>query len=36
MRFYEANIDTGGYAVSWNDDIDISADDLYYNGTSVP
>jgi hypothetical protein len=24
--------DPGGYGVSWNDDIDLSCDELYYNG----
>ncbi len=28
-------VDTGGYGVVWNDDIDISCDELYYNGETV-
>lgn len=26
-------VDPGGYGISWNDDIDISADELWHNGT---
>lgn len=28
-------VDVGGYGVSWNDDIDLSCDELYHNGNSV-
>ncbi len=28
-------VDTGGYGVIWNDDIDIACDELYYNGEAV-
>ena len=33
--YYAAAVDTGGYGVLWNDDIDIACDELYYNGTAV-
>jgi hypothetical protein len=28
-------IDPGGYGISWNDEIDISSDELYQNGVSI-
>lgn len=30
--FYEVQIDVGGYGAIWNDDIDISCDELWDNG----
>ena len=33
--FDEARVDIGGYAVIWNDDIDLSCDELYENGKTV-
>ena len=33
--FYEARVDTGGYGVVWNDDVDLSCDELYENGVQV-
>lgn len=33
--YYSATVDTGGYGVVWNDDIDISCDELYFNGKEV-
>ena len=33
--FYECIVDIGGYGVSWNDDIDLSCDELYENGETV-
>ena len=33
--YYSATVDTGGYGVIWNDDIDISCDELFFNGTTV-
>ena len=30
--FEQVRVDLGGYGVSWNDDIDLSCDELYYNG----
>lgn len=29
-------VDAGGYGISWNDDIDISCNELYNNGVAVP
>lgn len=29
--FREVKVDTGGYGVSWNDALDLSCDELYYN-----
>ena len=26
-------VEPGGYAVSWNDDLDLACDELYFNGT---
>ena len=33
--FYECVVDVGGYGVSWNDDIDLSCDELFENGELV-
>ena len=33
--FYECIVDVGGYGVSWNDDIDLSFDELFENGELV-
>ena len=33
--FYEVVVDVGGYGVSWNDDIDLSCDELFENGEIV-
>lgn len=30
--FFSARIAPGGYAIVWNDDLDISADSVYYDG----
>jgi len=30
--FEQVKVDIGGYGISWNDDIDLSCDELYYNG----
>ena len=30
--FFSARVAPGGYAVMWNDDLDISADSVYYDG----
>ena len=32
---HSAEVDTGGYGVVWNDDIDLSCDELYENGETV-
>lgn len=31
--FERVRVDNGGYGISWNDDIDLSADEIYENGT---
>ena len=33
--FEEVSVDQGGYGVSWNDDIDLSCDELFYEGKEV-
>ena len=33
--FYDVNVDQGGYGVSWNDDIDLSCDELWENGKEI-
>lgn len=33
--FQKVKIDTDGYGVSWNDEIDLSCNELYYNGVKV-
>ena len=30
--FEQVRVDTGGYGIIWNDDIDLSCDELYENG----
>ena len=30
--FEQVKVDQGGYGISWNDDVDLSCDELYYNG----
>ena len=30
--FGQVHVDAGGYGISWNDDIDLSCDELYFNG----
>ena len=32
--FEKVQVDSGGYGISWNDDIDLSCDELYYNGVA--
>lgn len=34
--FEQVRVDTGGYGVSWNDEIDLSCDELYFNGKRPP
>lgn len=33
--YYSASVDIGGYGVVWNDDIDISCDELFHNGKEI-
>lgn len=35
MLFRSVTVDTGGYGIIWNDDIDIACDELFYNGVTV-
>ena len=32
--FKNAQVDVGGYAVAWSDDLDIDCEELYKNGSS--
>ena len=34
--FRQVKVDAGGYGVSWNDDIDLSCDELYLRGRNLP
>ena len=33
--FDQVRVDSGGYGISWNSDIDLSCDELYFNGTAA-
>lgn len=33
--FLSVEVDVGGYGIIWNDDLDLSCDELYANGVSV-
>ena len=33
--FGQVKVDAGGYGISWNDDIDLSCEEVYRNGRSV-
>lgn len=33
--FHSVSVDPGGYGISWNDDIDLSCDELWDNGETV-
>lgn len=33
--FEQVKVDVGGYGISWNDDIDLSCNELWENGTPV-
>lgn len=33
--FEQVKVDVGGYGVSWNDDLDLSCDELYSNGATI-
>ncbi len=35
LSFYDVVVDTGGYGIVWNDDIDLSCDELWNNGVVV-
>ena len=31
--FEQVKVDNGGFGISWNDEIDLACDELYYNGS---
>ena len=33
--FYDVEVDTGGYGIVWNDELDLSCDELYENGKTI-
>ena len=33
--FYSVAVDTGGYGIVWNDDLDLSCDELWDNGMTI-
>ena len=33
--FYEVKVDTGGYGIVWNDELDLSCNELFANGEAV-
>lgn len=33
--FSEASVDVGGYGVVWNDELDLSCDELWENGEKI-
>lgn len=33
--FHQVKVDTGGFGISWNDDIDLSCNELYENGVET-
>ena len=33
--FEQVKVDTGGYGISWNDEIDLACNELYHNGENV-
>jgi hypothetical protein len=33
--FEQVKVDAGGYGISWNDDIDLSCNELYENRTGI-
>lgn len=33
--FEQVKVDIGGYGISWNNELDLSCNELYFNGTSV-
>lgn len=34
-EFFSASVDVGGYGISWNDELDLSCDELWENGRTV-
>ncbi len=33
--FYDVQVDQGGYGISWSDEIDLSCDELFFNGVEI-
>ena len=33
--FYQVKVDIGGFGISWNDEIDLSCNELWNNGTII-
>ena len=33
--FYDVQVDTGGYGIVWNDELDLACDELFANGVRV-
>ncbi len=33
--FEQVKVDTGGYGISWNDELDLSCNELYFNSISL-
>ena len=33
--YFSVSVDTGGYGIIWNDDLDLSCDELFFNGVTV-
>ena len=33
--FRQVQVDAGGYGISWNDDLDLDAEDIWDNGTEL-
>lgn len=33
--FPQVEVDAGGYGISWNNELDLSCNELYYNGTEA-
>ena len=33
--FHQVRVDTGGYGISWNDNIDLSCEELWENGKPI-
>ena len=34
-EFFSVSVDVGGYGIVWNDDLDLSCDELWENGTQI-
>lgn len=34
-EFHSVTVDVGGYGIVWNDDLDLSCDELWENGVAV-